>query len=39
MFRAIAGAFAVNGLRARNDNLLDRQILFPNQFEHLRGGE
>ena len=33
------GAFAVNRLRTRDDDFLDRQILFANDFEHLRGAE
>src|SRR5262245_25005480 len=30
-----ACAFAVNGLRAGNDDLFDREIVLPNDFKHL----
>ncbi len=35
MFRTNAGAFAVNGLRARHDNFLNPQIFLANDLEHL----
>src|SRR5881409_1918008 len=39
MFRTIAGPFAVNSLRARNDNLLNRQGFLADHFEHLGSAE
>src|SRR5437016_14505607 len=39
MLRALPSAFAVNGLRAGDDNFSNRQIFFANNFEHLRGAE
>ena len=36
VFRANAGAFAVNRLRARDDYFLDRQSLFADHLKHLR---
>jgi hypothetical protein len=35
MFRTSAGAFAVNGLRARDHNFLDRQVFLTDHFKHL----
>ena len=39
MGRAIAGAFTVNSLRARDDYLLNRQLLLAYNFKHLRRAE
>src|SRR5262249_5463352 len=39
MLGTTAGAFAVNRLRARHDNFLDRHFLLPNNLEHLRGAK
>ena len=35
MLQAFARAFAVNSLRARNDDLFDREIFLANDFNHL----
>src|ERR1041385_5946363 len=39
VLRTFRRAFAVNRLRAGDDNLFDRQIFFPNYFQHLSGAE
>ena len=36
MLWTLARAFAVNGLRAGNDDLFDREIFLANHFKHLR---
>ena len=36
MFGTFAGAFAVNGLRACDDDFFYRQIVLADNFEHLR---
>src|SRR4029453_13709611 len=39
MFRTIAGAFAVNSLRAGNNNFLNRQGFLADYFKHLGSAE
>src|ERR1700694_4581913 len=39
MFETFACSFAVNSLRTRYHDFLDRQIFFSNDFQHLRGAE
>jgi hypothetical protein len=35
VLRTLARAFAVNGLRAGNDDLFDREVFLANDFNHL----
>src|SRR5213083_512099 len=39
VLRTFARAFAVNGLRARDDDLFDREIFLANHFKDLRRAE
>src|SRR4029077_20210045 len=39
MFRTVAGAFAVDSLRAGDDDFLNRQVFLAADFEHLGSAE